>query len=59
MTDHPEAVTSGWCDWHEGLSGSAVLIDVVGEERGPSISRYACAPCREQRGLRPYDGGQS
>ncbi|MFJ7220796.1 hypothetical protein [Streptomyces sp. NPDC098090] len=40
-----------WCDWHKGPSGTAVAIDVIGERSGSAVSRYACAPCREQRGL--------
>lgn len=48
----------GWCDWHAGASGTAVLIDVIEQSSGPGITRYACAPCREQRGLTPY-GQQS
>ncbi|MFB7212686.1 hypothetical protein [Streptomyces sp. NPDC056255] len=55
----PVTDAAGWCDWHKGPSGTAVLIGIVGEKSGPATSRYACAPCREQRGLRPDDGGQS
>lgn len=43
----------GWCDWHKGPSGTAVPVDAAGEGRGPDAPRYACAPCRRQRGLRP------
>ncbi|MFF8912018.1 hypothetical protein ACF08M_01515 [Streptomyces sp. NPDC015032] len=44
--------TTGWCDWHKGPSGTAVPIDVISEGSGTATPRYACAPCREQRGLR-------
>ncbi|MFI2465923.1 hypothetical protein ACH475_06040 [Streptomyces globisporus] len=50
----PTGPTYGWCDWHEGPSGTAVLISVVEQCSGPGITRYACAPCREQRRLVPY-----
>ncbi len=50
----PDPVGSGWCHWHAGPSGTAVLIEVVEQGSGPGHARYACAPCREQRGLRPY-----
>ncbi|MFI5755604.1 hypothetical protein [Streptomyces sp. NPDC051569] len=43
-----------WCDWHAGPSETAVLIDVIEQGSGPGITRFACAPCREQRGLTPY-----
>lgn len=48
--------TTGWCDWHKGPSGTAVPVDAVDEEAGSAVPRYACAPCREQRGLRPVSG---
>ncbi len=34
---------------------TAVLVDAVGQTSGPGpgYGRYACAPCREQRGLVP------
>lgn len=44
----------GWCHWHKGTSGTAVLIELVPRQSGPDYARYACAPCREQRGLTPY-----
>lgn len=42
---------TGWCHWHKGPSGTAVLIEIA--ERGPTAHQFACAPCREQRGLVP------
>ncbi len=51
----PDATVNGWCHWHRGPSETAVLIDTVGSASGPAIPRYACAPCREQRPLIPYD----
>ncbi|MFJ8221393.1 hypothetical protein ACWD7M_34140 [Streptomyces griseus] len=50
----PAEAWTGWCDWHEGPSGTAVLISVIEQCSGPGITRYACAPCREQRRLVPY-----
>jgi hypothetical protein len=44
----------GWCHWHKGTSGTAVLIGVVEEQNGTEHRQYACAPCREQRRLVPY-----
>lgn len=49
--DTPSAV--GWCDWHEGPSQTAVLVDAVERISGPPYPLYACAPCREQRALIP------
>ncbi|MFF8693597.1 hypothetical protein ACF08W_15485 [Streptomyces sp. NPDC015144] len=43
---------TGWCDWHKGPSSTAAPVDVMGEAPGSVVSRYACAPCREQRGIR-------
>lgn len=42
-----------WCHWHKGPSGTAVLVDVIEQASGPGAGLYACAPCREQRGLVP------
>lgn len=44
----------GWCHWHKGPSETAVLVQVIEQGSGPGGSLYACAPCREQRGLAPY-----
>ncbi|MFJ8852331.1 hypothetical protein [Streptomyces sp. NPDC102437] len=44
----------GWCHWHKGPSGTAVLVDVIEQGSGPGRQLYACAPCREQRRLTPY-----
>lgn len=46
----------GWCHWHKGTSGTAVLIEVVEQQSGPGYGHYACQPCREQRNLTPYAG---
>ncbi|MER5361694.1 hypothetical protein [Streptomyces sp. NPDC002785] len=45
---------SGWCHWHKGPSGTAVLVDVVEQGSSQGTDLYACAPCREQRCLTPY-----
>ncbi|QNP67747.1 hypothetical protein [Streptomyces genisteinicus] len=50
------AGTDGWCHWHKGPSGSAEFVDVLERQSGPPIELYACAPCREQRGLVPAPG---
>jgi hypothetical protein len=42
-----------WCDWHKGPSETAVLVDAIERNSAPPIPLYACAPCREQRGLVP------
>ncbi|TLQ43497.1 hypothetical protein FEF34_10380 [Streptomyces marianii] len=50
----PPAGTSdgqGWCHWHDGPSGTARLVDAHERQSGPPVALYACAPCREQRGL--------
>lgn len=39
------------CDFHEGPSATARLVADVVRSSGPGGRRYACAPCREQRGL--------
>lgn len=39
------------CDWHEGPSGTARLVQDIDRTSGSGGRRYACAPCREQRGL--------
>ncbi|MGW1352858.1 hypothetical protein ACWCQE_26850 [Streptomyces sp. NPDC002409] len=56
-TTADQEAAPGWCHWHDGPSGTALLIDVIGEDSGPAFSRYACKPCREQRGLQP-EGAQ-
>jgi hypothetical protein len=50
-TDPPP--DTGWCHWHEGPSETAVLVDAVEKNSAPPYPLYACAPCREQRGLIP------
>ncbi|MGW3166995.1 hypothetical protein ACWC9Q_29875 [Streptomyces sp. NPDC001142] len=58
MTEQPKPAAPpgpGWCHWHKGPSGTAVLVDFIEQGSGPGRQLYACNPCREQRGLRPYD----
>lgn len=43
--------TGTWCHWHKGPSQTAVVVDAIERTSGPPILRWACAPCREQRGL--------
>ncbi|PWS43897.1 hypothetical protein DKT74_14250 [Streptomyces sp. ZEA17I] len=47
-------VPFGWCHWHKGPSGTAVLVQIIEQNSGPGVGLYACAPCREQRGLVTY-----
>lgn len=42
-----------WCHWHQGASETAVLVDAIERNSAPPTPLYACAPCREQRGLVP------
>ncbi|MFI0000737.1 hypothetical protein ACH4NR_11170 [Streptomyces globisporus] len=54
MDQTTEGPRFGWCHWHEGPSGSAVLVRIVEQGSGAGAMLYACAPCREQRGLAPF-----
>lgn len=50
----PSPETNGWCHWHRGPSGTALRIRTTPRTSGsdsPANTLYACAPCREQRGL--------
>ncbi|WP_162688573.1 MULTISPECIES: hypothetical protein [unclassified Streptomyces] len=40
-----------WCHWHIGSSQTAQPISFGARSSGPPVLMYACAPCREQRGL--------
>ncbi|MFG2855719.1 hypothetical protein ACGFZ9_34465 [Streptomyces mirabilis] len=42
-----------WCHWHKGPSSTAVIVDAIERNSAPPIALWACAPCREQRGLVP------
>lgn len=48
---------ANWCHWHKGPSETALLVDAVEPASGPGKPLYACAPCREQRGLAPLRRG--
>lgn len=50
----PQPTSFGWCHWHQGPSGTAVLVRVIEQGSGPGAALYACAPCREQRRLTPF-----
>lgn len=53
----PDARTEpghGWCHWHKGPSGTAVLVNVIPSSSGPDFGQYACQPCREQHNLVPF-----
>jgi hypothetical protein len=45
--------TRDWCHRHEGPSQTAVLVDAIERPSTAPFPLYACAPCREQRGLTP------
>ncbi|MEU2251154.1 hypothetical protein [Streptomyces sp. NPDC019224] len=53
QTNTSQTANVGWCHWHKGPSGTAVLVHVIEQGSGPGVRLYACAPCREQRGLVP------
>ncbi|MEV8031374.1 hypothetical protein [Streptomyces sp. NPDC086182] len=48
-----EQAPDQWCHWHKGPSQTAVLVDAIEKNSAPPVPLYACAPCREQRGLIP------
>ncbi|MGW7366458.1 hypothetical protein ACWGI8_24240 [Streptomyces sp. NPDC054841] len=48
------ATTELWCHWHKGPSETAQLVEYGERQSGPPVPLYACAPCREQRGLKPH-----
>jgi len=48
-----EQAPGQWCHWHKGRSETAVLVDAIEKNSAPPHPLYACAPCREQRGLIP------
>jgi hypothetical protein len=48
----PES-TGQRCDYHKGPSSTAVVVDTIERQSAPPIPVWACAPCREQRGLVP------
>jgi hypothetical protein len=48
-----QASGARWCNWHKGPSGTAVIVDAIERNSAPPIALWACAPCREQRGLVP------
>jgi len=54
MAETTDRAEFGWCHWHKGPSGTAVLIRVIEQGSGPGATLYACAPCREQRSLAPF-----
>jgi hypothetical protein len=42
-----------WCNWHDGLSETSLLVQIIQAATGPGGMQYACARCREQHGLIP------
>ncbi|MFE3004258.1 MULTISPECIES: hypothetical protein [unclassified Streptomyces] len=54
LTGTSAEATFGYCHWHKGPSGTAVMVQAVEQGSGPGAALYACAPCREQCDLTPY-----
>ncbi|MER6435406.1 hypothetical protein ABT275_03455 [Streptomyces sp. NPDC001185] len=52
QSTEPESVARR-CDFHKGPSETAVLVDAIERNSAPPVGVWACAPCREQRGLTP------
>lgn len=50
-----EAEAGQFCHWHGGESASALPVKSVARNSGPDVLLYACAPCREQRRLKPIE----
>lgn len=48
-----KAARPRWCNWHEGLSDSTVLVQVHEAASGPGGHLYACAKCRVAHNLTP------
>jgi hypothetical protein len=42
-----------WCNWHRGLSGNTVLVQIIEAATGPGGMLYACEDCRTQHDLAP------
>ncbi|MVO86649.1 hypothetical protein GPA10_18265 [Streptomyces sp. p1417] len=58
MDERSERGSSGkvwpnWCHYHKGPSATAVMVDFIERASAAPVGLYACAPCREQRGLVP------
>lgn len=47
------ATGHGWCHWHNGVSDTLRLVQVVEQGSGIGGSLFACAPCRKVHGLTP------
>lgn len=45
-----------WCHWHDGRTDTGLLILVEEQASGPGASLYACAACRKEHGLVPWQG---
>jgi hypothetical protein len=50
-----DAVTPGWCHWHNGENRSVVAVEAIKTMSGPGHFLYACAPCRDRCGLKLLD----
>ena len=49
-----KAARPRWCNWHGGLSGSALLVRIHEQGSGTGGGMlYACQSCRIQHGLKP------
>lgn len=45
-----------WCNWHDGLSDSALLVRIHQQGSGTGGGMlYACESCRVKHGLTPLE----
>ncbi|MFJ3082995.1 hypothetical protein ACIPJG_25020 [Streptomyces halstedii] len=54
-TPPPNTGPGAWCDLHQGPSGTAAPVQITARTSGPDHTLYACAPCRDVRGLTPAE----
>lgn len=53
--DLPPPRPGSWCHFHDGESSTALPVQSTVRNSGPDMLLRACAPCREQRGLKPIE----
>jgi len=54
-TDQPPPSPEPFCHQHGGRAATALPVQSVVRNSGPDVLLYACAPCREERGLKPIE----